>query len=81
MRGGVLRIWLVEERMLCSGCRWRGERRLESLGGLNETTLPEPTSVGLGREEEVRITAAGSVMAPIYGTYTERGKVVAVEVD
>lgn len=52
-------------------------------GGLNETTVPGPTSVVLGRGQEkdsIFVTNNGAVLAPVGGIYSEGGKVVEVEV-
>jgi hypothetical protein len=55
------------------------------LGGTNSTELPGPTSVGLGRGKgengTIYVTTNGGLLAPINGTYTEGGKVVAIEID
>jgi hypothetical protein len=56
-------------------------------GGLNETALPGPTSVAIGRGSgggkggTVYVTTNGGLLAPVNGNFTEGGKVVAVDVD
>jgi hypothetical protein len=55
------------------------------LGGTNSTELPGPTSVALGRgggeKGVIYVTTNGGLLAPINGTYSEGGKVVAIELD
>jgi hypothetical protein len=55
------------------------------LGGTDSTELPGPTSVVLGRgageKGTIYVTTKGGLLAPINGTYTEGGKVVAIEID
>jgi len=54
-------------------------------GGVNETVLPGPTSVVVGRgwseKGMLYVTTNGGLMAPVNGNYTEGGKVVEVEID
>lgn len=54
-------------------------------GGLNETVLPGPTSVavgkGWGEKGTVFVTTNGGLLAPVNGYFKEGGKVVAVDID
>lgn len=52
-------------------------------GGLNSTALPGPTSLVLGRGERERgaiyVTTNGALLKPVNGTFSEGGKVVAID--
>lgn len=52
------------------------------LGGLNQTVVAGPTSVALARGDGcdgmIYVTTNGGLFSPVNGTYTEGGKVVAV---
>lgn len=54
------------------------------LGGLNESVIEGPTSASLGRgtvaKDVVYVTTNGGVLSPVNGTFTEGGKVVAVDI-
>jgi hypothetical protein len=60
-----------------------GGEAVDVLGGLNETVVAGPTSVALARGEgcdgRFYVTTNGGLLAKVNGTYTEGGKVVAVD--
>ncbi|KAH8743169.1 hypothetical protein F5883DRAFT_512601 [Diaporthe sp. PMI_573] len=53
-------------------------------GGLNSTLIPGPTSAAFGRRKSdqntIYVTTSGGQIAPVNGTYTEGGKVMAFDV-
>lgn len=60
-----------------------GGKAVDVLGGLNQSVIAGPTSVALARgdgcEGTIYVTTNGGILNPVNGTYTEGGKVVAVD--
>jgi hypothetical protein len=60
-----------------------GGPAVDVLGGLDQTVVAGPTSVALARgqgsEGTIYVTTNGGLLSPVNGTYTEGGKVLAVD--